>query len=170
MRFSGIGLSLIYVMVFIACQSDNKPLFSLVPADQSGIEFSNTITQNDSFNIIDYTYLYNGSGVGVADFNNDGLQDIFFAGNMVSNKLYINKGDFKFEDISESSGISTPNRWCTGVSIVDINGDGFQDIYVCAADIYYGEKGINLLYINNGDLTFTEMAENYGIADTAYST
>ena len=158
------------IFLFYACSSKDDTLFTLVPASTSGIDFQNTITQNDSFNIIDYTYLYNGSGVGVADFNNDGLQDVFFAGNMVKNRLYINEGDLKFKDISDQSGISQHNRWCTGVSIVDINSDGYQDIYVSAADIYYGENGINLLYINNGDLTFTEMASNYGIADTAYST
>lgn len=170
MRYQSIILLAIMSLLFITCQSEKEKLFTLLPAKQTGITFSNTITQSDSFNIIDYTYLYNGSGVGVADFNNDGLQDVFFAGNMVSNKLYINQGDLKFEDVSENSGIATPNRWCTGVSVVDINNDGYQDIYVSAADIYYGENGINLLYINNGDLTFTEMAENYGIADTAYST
>ncbi len=169
MRFTGIVLC-IGIFLFFACSSKEDSLFTLVPANKSGIDFQNTITQNDSFNIIDYTYLYNGSGVGVADFNNDGLQDVFFAGNMVKNRLYINEGDLKFRDISDQSGISQHNRWCTGVSIVDINSDGYQDIYVSAADIYYGKNGINLLYINNGDLTFTEMASNYGIADTAYST
>ncbi|MEJ8843597.1 VCBS repeat-containing protein [Lacibacter sp. H375] len=113
--------------------------------------------------------MYNGSGVGVGDFNNDGLQDLFFAGSMVSSKLYINKGDFKFEDITTQAGITT-NRWCTGVTVIDINNDGFQDVYVSSSHSANAEQRKNQLFINDGKLHFTDQAEAYGLADTGYST
>jgi hypothetical protein len=116
-----------------------------------------------------YAYIYNGAGVGIADINNDGLQDVYFAGNQVSGRLYLNKGDLQFEDITETAGLIT-DRWCTGISMVDINTDGYTDIYICVADRNYTEKGRNLLYINNGDNTFTESAANYGLDDPMYST
>jgi hypothetical protein len=107
--------------------------------------------------------------VGIGDFNNDGLPDIFFGGSMVSSKLYINKGNFKFEDVTEKAGLQT-NQWCTGVSIVDINNDGFMDIYVCSSHSHDKEKRKNLLFINTGKLHFTEQAAEYGLADTGFST
>ncbi len=111
--------------------------------------------------------MYNGAGVGVGDFNNDGLQDLFFAGSMVSSKLYINKGDFKFEDITEKAGLST-NQWCTGVTVIDINNDGFQDIYLSSSHSADAEKRKNRLFINDGKLHFSEQAADYGLADTGY--
>ena len=110
-----------------------------------------------------------GGGVGMGDFNNDGLQDIFFTANQTSNKLYINQGNFKFKDITEMAGL-TSNQWCTGVSVVDINNDGWQDIYVCVSGPVEPGKRKNLLYINNHNLTFTEMAAAYGLDDSSYST
>lgn len=107
-------------------------------------------------------------GAGVGDFNNDGLQDIFFSGNQVSCKLYINEGKNHFKDVSKSVGIET-NQWCTGVSVVDINNDGWQDIYVCVSGSAKADKKKYLLFINNHDLTFSEMASSYGLADTSYS-
>ena len=127
------------------------------------------IVENDSINPIDVTNVYNGGGVGVADFNNDGLQDIFFCGSMVSSKLYLNKGDMVFEDITIAAGLQT-NQWCTGVSVVDINGDGYQDIYVCTSHAVEKENRVNKLFINDGKLHFTEQAAAYGLADTGYST
>jgi len=162
---------LILVIFMVACGSKKeKTLFELIPASDSGIDFANNIEVNDTLNFIEYTYVYNGAGLGVGDFNNDGLQDVFFAGNQVGNRLYINEGELKFEDVTEKSGISPYDRWCTGVALVDINTDGWLDVYVAAADINETERGKNLLFINNGDLTFTEMGEAYGIADLAYST
>ena len=113
--------------------------------------------------------MYIGSGVGIGDFNNDGLQDIFFAGEQVSCKLYINKGNFKFEDVTEKAGLST-NKWCTGVSIVDINNDGLMDIYVCVSHSPNEEQRKNLLFINQGGLKFKEQAAEYGLDNTGFST
>lgn len=155
------------------CKTDNATgsrfHFSLINAGRSGIDFNNMITESDSVNVFINEYMYNGSGVGIGDFNNDGLADIFFSGSMVSSKLYINKGNFEFQDITTEAGVET-NRWCTGVSIVDINNDGFQDIYVCASHSTDPEKRKNQLFINNGKLHFTEQAEAYGLADTGYAT
>jgi enediyne biosynthesis protein E4 len=150
--------------------------FTLMTANESNIDFNNKITESDSVNVYDDEYMYNGSGVGIGDFNNDGLPDIFFAGSMVSSKLYINKGNlpagqagFKFEDISEKAGLQT-NQFCTGVSIVDMNNDGFMDIYICSSHSHDNEKRKNLLFINDGKLHFTEQAAAYGLADTGFST
>ena len=103
--------------------------FSILPASETNVDFKNTIVENDSTNMFVNEYTYMGGGVGIGDFNNDGLQDIFFAGNQVSSKLYINKGNMHFEDITQQAGVSTTS-WCTGVSVVDINNDGWPDIYV----------------------------------------
>jgi hypothetical protein len=138
-------------------------------AGETNIDFNNQITESDSINVYANEYMYNGSGVGIGDFNNDGLADIFFAGSMVSSKLYINKGNFKFEDITETAGVQT-NKWCTGVSVVDINNDGFLDIYVCCSHSPKGENRRNYLFINDGKLHFSEQAAEYGLADTGYST
>ncbi|MEO7766663.1 MAG: VCBS repeat-containing protein [Ferruginibacter sp.] len=143
--------------------------FTLLAANETNIDFNNKITESDSVNVYDNEYMYNGSGVGVGDFNNDGLQDIFFGGSMVSSKLYINKGNFKFEDITVKAGLQT-SKWCTGISVVDINNDGFLDIYICSSHSPDKEKRKNLLFINDGKLHFTEQAASYGLADTGFST
>ena len=143
--------------------------FTLMHANETNIYFNNKITESDSVNVFENEYMYNGSGVGIGDFNNDGLQDIFFGGSMVSSRLYINKGNFRFEDITGKSGIQT-SRWCTGVSVVDINNDGFQDIYVSSSHTRDANKRENLLFINDGKLHFSEQAYQYGLADTGFST
>ena len=143
--------------------------FTLVDGNKTNIHFNNEIAESDSVNVYMNEYMYNGSGVGMGDFNNDGLVDIFFGGSMVTSRLYINKGNFRFEDITSRAGLQT-NKWCTGVSVVDINNDGYMDIYVSASHSPDAEKRKNLLFINDGDLHFNEQAAQYGIADTGYST
>ncbi|MEO6549237.1 MAG: VCBS repeat-containing protein [Ferruginibacter sp.] len=163
------------VMIFLmpSCKTKSASVngfhFSLLNINDTHINFNNKITESDSVNVYDNEYMYNGSGVGIGDFNNDGLPDVFFGGSMVSSKLYINKGNCSFEDITDRAGLLT-DQWCTGVSVVDINNDGFMDIYVCSSHSRNKEKRTNLLFINDGKLHFTEQAEAYGLADTGYST
>jgi len=148
------------------------PRFTLLSPAQTGVTFANTITTNDSFNIQSNVYIYNGAGVAAGDIDNDGLPDLFFSGNMVSSRLYRNKGNMQFEGITERAGVKT-NRWCTGATMVDINNDGYLDIYVSVSGPGAGSKGTdraNLLFISNGDHTFTEAARQYGIADTGFTT
>ncbi|MEP6616232.1 MAG: VCBS repeat-containing protein [Ginsengibacter sp.] len=146
-------------------------MFTRLTPDETGIGFRNLLKEDNSeFNIVLYPYFYNGGGVAVGDINNDGLPDICFTGNMVKNRLYINKGNFKFEDITEKSGIAMKEGWCTGVTMADVNGDGKMDIYICRSGLSNTSFRKNLLFINNGDLTFRESAEQYGLADAGYST
>ncbi len=159
--------------IFLNCQKENptKPdtLFTLISPDSSGVHFENTITTNDSINILAYEYLYNGGGVGIGDFDNDSLPDIFFTGNMVPCRLYHNKGNFKFDDITTSSGIDTKGIWAYGVSVIDINQDGWQDIYLCAGGMGNKDAFPNKLFINQGNLTFKESAKEYGLDDAGES-
>ena len=145
-------------------------LFTLLPSDSTGIDFINQIENQKNFNIFKYRNFYNGGGVALGDINNDGLTDIYLTGNMVPNKLYLNKGNFKFEDITETSGTKGNKPWSTGVVMADINNDGLLDIYVSNAGNMEGNNHDNDLYINNGDLTFTEKAEEYNLAKTGFST
>ena len=147
----------------------SRTYFESMSPDHTGIRFSNTIKENERLHSFIWNFIYQGAGVGLSDINNDGLVDVFFCGNMVSDKLYLNKGNFEFEDISKSSGIDN-KLWSTGVNFVDINNDGWTDIYVCK-NFFLLQDGVrkNKLYINNGDLTFTEQAEQYGIADAGFS-
>ncbi len=169
-------LSLVFIVItIIGCNDKNSSLFKEIKADYSGIHFNNTIIDNDSFNVLDVENIYNGGGVGIADFNNDGLQDIYFSGNAVPNKLYLNKGDFKFTDITSDAGVTGEGRWCRGVSVVDINNDGKMDIYVSATLLKDASKRENLLYINagndkNGIPHFLNRAAEYGLNDTSHST
>jgi hypothetical protein len=146
-------------------------LFRLLSARQTGVTFENSITTNDSVNVQTEVYVYNGAGVAIGDINNDGLSDIFFSGNMVSSRLYLNKGEMRFEDITERARVGT-NRWASGATMVDINNDGNLDIYVSmsGAERSKGSDRANSLFINNGDLTFTEAAVRYGVADTGFTT
>ncbi|WP_345248428.1 FG-GAP-like repeat-containing protein [Nibrella saemangeumensis] len=156
--------------------SCDKPLFTQVTAEESGITFSNRISENDTLNILDFEYIYNGGGAAIGDFNNDGLQDVFFSGNQVSNKLYLNKGDFKFTDITEKAGVGGNGKWCSGVAVVDINNDGWLDLYVGATVSKTAARRENLLYVNQGvkqpgDVpVFREMASAYGVADDGHTT
>src|SRR6187431_811039 len=122
----------ISVVCSVGACNNRQTLFHLIPSDHSNIHFANTIVENDSVNPIDLTNIYNGGGVGVGDFNNDGLQDLYFTGNMVPNKLYLNKGKMKFEDVTTASQTDGKGVWGRGVAVVDINNDGKMDIYVCA--------------------------------------
>jgi hypothetical protein len=165
---------LLFIIILIqSCKRDT--LFEQVSSSHSGIHFNNQISESDSLNILDVSNIYNGGGVGVGDFNNDGLQDIYFTGNTVANKLYINKGDFKFEDVTDASGTAGNGEWSRGVSVVDINNDGWMDMYVSATILEDGKKRQNLLYINQGAgkdgiPRFKEEAAAYGLNDTTYST
>ena len=158
------------ISVLFSCSVLNEKQFTKLSAKRTGIKFRNTIKETENFNHLHYSYLYNGAGVAVGDINNDGLTDIFFAGNLAKCRLYLNKGDFKFEDITQTAGVAAKETWNNGVTMVDINGDGFLDIYVCSSTDARPEFRKNLLFINNGDLTFTEKAAEYGITDPAYST
>ena len=130
MNFKSLLYWLCPVVLLSACKTNTDTLFTLLPASETGVDFENKITDTDTLNILDYLYYYNGGGVAIGDINNDGLADIYFSSNMGSNKLYLNKGNFKFEDITEKAGVQGKGNWKTGVSIVDVNGDGLPDIYV----------------------------------------
>lgn len=164
----------ISVLVVSGCkqsgQHEASHLFTLMPESETNITFNNQIADRPKFNILDYLYFYDGGGVAVGDINNDGLPDILFTGNQVSNKLYLNKGNFVFKDITARADIkSTDDEWSTGVTMADVNGDGWLDIYISQVN-HLSKKGHNLLYINNGDTTFTERAEEYGLDFEGLST
>lgn len=172
MKFNIISIVSLSCLL-IACRS-NTPAFELITADQSHITFSNNITENDTINPFDVTNMYNGAGVGIGDFNNDGLQDIYFAGNQLPCRLYMNTGKLSFRDITDAAGVNGNGKWCRGVSVIDINNDGLQDIYVCATIYDDAARRKNLLYVNqgvnNGVPVFKEMAKEYGLDDDSYST
>jgi len=150
--------------------SHNGPLFSALPSSQTKVFFKNEVKESNEFNFIRYSYIYNGGGVALGDINNDGLTDIYFSSNQSTNKLYLNKGEFVFEDITVKAGVSDNRGWTTGISMVDINNDGLLDIYVCkSASLNNSADRKNKLYINQGNNSFKELARNYGIDDEAYS-
>lgn len=156
-------------------QPKEKTLFQLLPSSETGITFRNELIESDTFNVLSFEYIYNGAGVGVGDVNNDGLTDIFFAGNMMSSVLYLNKGNFHFEDVTDAAAIKT-DHWCTGVSMVDINQDGLLDIYVSTIQPFAKNASVpNLLFLNKGVSqegipTFEEVAAQVGLADSSYAT
>lgn len=168
------SLSNLFVLVLFLTNCTPKQsvntLFELVPSSKSGIQFVNKVDNTEDFNIFSYRNFYNGGGVAIGDLNNDGLADVFLTSNMGDNKLYLNKGSFKFEDITEKAGVKGTRFWSTGVVLVDINADGWLDIYVCNAGYKSGEKPENELFINNHDLTFTEKAAEYGLNEDGYTT
>src|SRR6185295_14827049 len=147
-------------ILLFACREKAAPahLFSKLDADETGIDFSNNISYTEEINPYTFRSFFNGGGVGIGDINNDGLPDIFFCSNQHSNKLYLNKGNFQFEDITDKAGLSSEKIWSTGVTMADVNGDGWLDIYVCKSGDMKGTNRGNELYINNGNLTFTPKA------------
>ena len=165
-------LSILFLSILLlGCSLEKQePLFKLLPSSETGIDFRNIVTSSADFNILEYLYFYNGGGVAAGDINNDGLVDLFFTSNQASNKLYLNKGDLKFEDISQPSGVTGTGTWSTGVTMADVNADGLLDIYVSQVGDYKDAEGQNELFINNGDNTFTESAEQYGLAFKGFST
>jgi enediyne biosynthesis protein E4 len=171
--FFGVLYLPLLIVCLSACQRKSETLFRLLHADQTGITFNNSIQESDTFNILTHEYLYNGGGVGIADFNNDGLQDIFFTGNLVPNRLYLNKGNLEFGDISKSANIEGNGKWNSGVAIADINKDGWMDIYVCATMHADSADRRNMLFINNGvkdgGPSFTDQAAQYGLEHGGYS-
>ncbi len=176
LRFRGnsAGLILLISILLLSCNivkhgNKNSQLFTLLDSTKTHIGFINQLEYTEELNTYTYRNFYNGAGAGVGDFNNDGLPDIYFCGNLVENKLYINKGNFVFEDVTERAGVACSGAWSTGVSIADVNGDGWLDIYVCKSGNPKSEHRHNELFINNGDLTFSEKAAEYGLADMGLS-
>ncbi len=177
---NGAWLMLPVAFLFLLTACREKPLFERLDSSETGITFANTITDSDTLNILNYQYIYNGGGVGIGDFNNDQKPDVFFAGNQVSNRLYINetgtgKSDFHFKDVTQTAGVGGGGRWCSGVSVVDINADGKLDVYVSNTLHKKAAQRANLLYVNQGNDAdgspkFREMAVDYGIADTTFTT
>ncbi|NER10334.1 Repeat domain-containing protein [Muriicola jejuensis] len=157
------------LLLLLNCKKKEGDLFSNPPSDETGITFSNTLTETDDLNILDYLYFYNGGGVAIGDINGDDLPDIYFSGNQVKNKLYLNKGNLTFEDITDKAGVGGNSSWNAGTVMGDVNGDGLLDIYVCAVVGINGFNGYNELFINNGDLTFTESAAQYGLDFDTFS-
>ncbi len=171
-----LGCAIPFVLFACSEKTDKPTLFKLVLSEYSGIDFNNQIQpfESDTLNALEYDVLFNGGGVGIGDFNGDGFQDVFFAGNLVSSKLYMNQGDFKFQDITEQSGITT-EKWCTGVSVADVNQDGLLDVYLSVANAT-GSKvdRSNLLFVNQGNNNknipvFKESSAEYGLADDGFS-
>ena len=168
-------LGIICLLGAASCSTSGKDsgqdnLFELLPSSETGIVFANTVTDTKEMNILNYHNFYNGGGVAIGDINNDGKPDIFFTSNQGDNKLYLNKGNLKFEDITPKARLQSPHKWHTGVTMVDINADGWLDIYVCNAGIMAGDDRSNELYINQHDGTFKEQAHEYGLDDKGAST
>ena len=162
-------------IVFTSCFSNKEKtssseIFKTLNASKTGIDFENLLSYRTELNIIEYLYYYNGGGVAIGDINNDGLEDIYFAGNQVSDQLYLNLGNLQFKNISIESGITSDNSWSSGVTMEDINGDGYLDIYVSKVSPASPQAVKNRLYMNNGDLTFTEKANEFGLDFTGFST
>lgn len=176
MKYLILALTLVLCMT---CESsvkqdnvvaDGPKLFDLMPAATTGITFENQVTNSGDFNIFSYRNFYNGGGVAIGDVNNDGLADVFFTANMGPNKLYLNRGNWQFEDVSAAAGVELTDKWSTGVAMVDLNADGWLDIYVCNAGFQKGSDQKNNLFINNQDGTFREAAAEYGLDEEGYTT
>ena len=173
-----LGWIVILCLLNHSCKENNNihariaesPIFTEVSSLESGIHFENSVVQEGENNVLNYSYFFNGGGVALMDINNDSLQDIYFTGNMVENKLYLNKGNLQFEDITQKAGVACTEGWKTGVTVVDINRDGWLDLYVCRSAMSDTSLRKNLLFINNQDLTFSEQGAKYGLADMGYST
>ena len=178
-----ILITLLGGVTFVSCRFNSemkvashasKPLFETIRAEKTGITFQNTLVPDYDLNAMEYNYYYNGGGVAAADFNNDGITDLYFTGNQVSGKLYLNRGNFKFEDVTERAGLQTTN-WATGVAVADVNNDGLQDLYISYAGYKDSKRRKHQLFINKGINAegiprFEEEAEKFGLADTSYTT
>src|SRR5690606_17796527 len=165
---------IILLALFSSCADNNDHMFRLVPPKQSGLDFQNTVEEKDTINILTVQYMYHGGAVAVGDFNNDNLTDIFFSGNMVPNRLYLNRGNLRFEDVTEKAGIGGNGKWNAGVALIDINKDGLLDIYVCATIKNEPSARANTFYINkglddDGTPVIVDEAQQLGVADTGYS-
>ncbi|QLE01739.1 VCBS repeat-containing protein [Galbibacter sp. BG1] len=166
------------LFILFACTKEKEPalisnddyLFNSIPSEISGVDFVNEIKESSNQSIINYIYYYNGGGVAAGDINNDGLQDLYFVSNQGKNRLYLNKGEMKFEDITDKAMVQSNSDWNTGVTMVDINNDGYLDIYLCSVSGLLDFKGHNELFINNGDGTFSEKSAEYGLNHKGYST
>lgn len=168
-----IILILFVTSEFVSCNTRDEfksYLFESVSPGHSGVKFINELQESEDFNIIEYLYYYNGGGVAIGDINNDGLDDLYFSSNQKSNRLYLNKGNFTFEDITEKSHVTGSGNWKTGVAMADVNGDGLLDIFSCGVGSYKNFNGRNTLYINNGDLTFSDRTTEYGLDFQGFST
>jgi len=167
-------IGIIIYTVLAACEKEKLPqqsfLFSKLNSNETGIDFVNELAFDPKFNIYTYRNFYNGGGVALGDINNDGLLDVYFSANQKPNKLFLNKGNFQFQDITDKAKVAGTRAWSTGVSMADVNGDGWLDIYVCNSGNVAGDNKENELFINNGDLTFTEKGAEYGVADKGYTT
>lgn len=171
----GVAYMILVPLFLVSCVKDGKKeehskLFELMDKETTGISFINQLAYDRDFNVFTYRNYYNGGGVAIGDINNDGLSDIYFTSNLGANKLYLNKGNFQFQDISKQAGIQGNRSWSTGVNMVDVNADGLLDIYVCNSGDIDGDDKQNELFINNGDLTFSERAKDYGLDDSGLST
>jgi len=172
-----ITLYILTIISLFGCNDDNElvrdnnsPKFKLLNSEQTGIDFTNELKFQRDFNIYTYRNFYNGGGVSIGDINNDNLPDVYLTANMSENQLYLNKGNLKFENITLEAGVEGTQQWSTGTTMIDINNDGFLDIYVCNSGDLNGDSRKNELFINNGDNTFTESAEEFGLADRGFST
>ncbi len=167
------ALILLLPMLLSSCSPGKEEqdfLLSLLPAEITGVDFINQLTETEEFNIIKYLYFNNGAGVAAGDINNDGLTDLYFTSNQNSNKLYLNRGNLRFEDITDKAGVAGHGSWKTGVTLADVNGDGFLDIYICQVGNYKNLQGRNQLFINQGNLTFKDEAQDYGLDFQGFST
>ncbi len=174
LNWNQIKFLLYTVLMITGCSEPSEPLFKILPPEATGISFNNQINEDEYFNILSNEYIYNGAGVGIGDFNQDGLMDIYFSGGMVSNRLFLNKGDLQFEDITRVAEVAADEIWSTGISVIDINLDGREDIYVCASNHSDSLLRRNKLFINegtdeNGYPHFSEQAGKYGIDDDGFS-
>ena len=170
-----VWITLVAVLTGLMNCQQKDTLFEKLPSSKTNVTFKNALEESPDFNVLKYGYFYNGGGVAAGDFNNDGLIDLYFTGNLSANKLYLNKGDLngstiRFDDITEKAGVAAADGWNTGVSLVDINADGWLDIYVCRSAAVDTRLRRNILFINNKDLTFTNKAAEYSLDDPAYST
>ena len=179
MNYRPLLLSALSVVLLFACAKEGaeeaspqkpQPLFSLMPADSVNVHFSNIIEENAQMNILTYQYFYNGGGVAVGDLNNDNLPDIYFTGNLALNRLFVNKGNLRFEEYTQQAGLLGKKGWCTGVTMADVNSDGLLDIYVCYSGKFSDDLKRNELYINKGNFQFEESAAAYGLDDPGNGT